>query len=127
MLNNTKIDFIYLNEEDMVKAGVTNMKSCIDTIEEMFRLMKQGDYRMGGPNGNSHGVMITFPDNPPFPNMPKNGPDRRFMAMPAYLGGKFDMAGVKWYGSNVENKTKGLPRSILMLTLNDKDTGAPVI
>jgi ornithine cyclodeaminase len=126
MLNNTKIDFIYLNEEDMVKAGVTNMKSCIDTIEEMFRLMKQGDYRMGGPNGNSHGVMITFPDNPPFPNMPKNGPDRRFMAMPAYLGGKFDMAGVKWYGSNVENKTKGLPRSILMLTLNDKDTGAPV-
>ncbi len=126
MLNNTKIDFLYLNEEDMVKAGVTNMKSCIDTIEEMFRLMKQGDYRMGGPNGNSHGVMITFPDNPPFPNMPKNGPDRRFMAMPAYLGGKFDMAGVKWYGSNVENKTKGLPRSILMLTLNDKDTGAPV-
>ncbi|HCA29030.1 MAG TPA: ornithine cyclodeaminase [Ruminococcaceae bacterium] len=125
-MNNTKIDFIYLNEEDMVKAGVTNMKSCIDTIEEMFRLMKQGDYRMGGPNGNSHGVMITFPDNPPFPNMPKNGPDRRFMAMPAYLGGKFDMAGVKWYGSNVENKTKGLPRSILMLTLNDKDTGAPV-
>lgn len=36
------------------------------------------------------------------------------------------MAGVKWYGSNCENKEKGLPRSILMLTLNDKDTGAPV-
>ena len=46
--------------------------------------------------------------------------------MPAYLGNPFDMAGVKWYGSNVENKKKGLPRSILMLTLNDKDTGAPV-
>jgi ornithine cyclodeaminase len=48
------------------------------------------------------------------------------MAMPAYLGGKFDMAGMKWYGSNVENKKKGLPRSILMLTLSDKDTGAPL-
>ena len=36
------------------------------------------------------------------------------------------MAGVKWYGSNVENRKKGLPRSILMLTLNDKDTGAPL-
>jgi ornithine cyclodeaminase len=46
--------------------------------------------------------------------------------MPAYLGGKFDMAGAKWYGSNAENRKKGLPRSILMLTLNDKDTGAPV-
>ena len=36
------------------------------------------------------------------------------------------MAGVKWYGSNVDNRDKGLPRSILMVTLNDKDTGAPV-
>ena len=35
------------------------------------------------------------------------------------------MAGMKWYGSNVENKDKGLPRSILMLMLNDKETGAP--
>ncbi len=57
--------------------------------------------------------------------MPGDGPDRSFMAMPAYLGGKFDMAGMKWYGSNVENKEKGLPRSILTLILNDKDTGAP--
>ena len=35
------------------------------------------------------------------------------------------MAGMKCYGSNVENKEKGLPRSILTLILNDKDTGAP--
>ncbi len=77
-------------------------------------------------NGNSHGTMITFPDNPPFPNMPKSGPDRRFMAMPAYVGGETDMAGMKWYGSNVENREKGLPRSILMVMLNDKDTGAPL-
>ena len=33
---------------------------------------------------------------------------------------------MKWYGSNAENKEKGLPRSILMLILNDKDTGAPL-
>lgn len=121
-----QVDFIYLNEEDMIKAGVTDMAGCVDAMEEMFKLMKIGDFRMGGPNGNSHGVMMTFPDESPFPNMPKNGPDRRFMAMPAYLGGKFDMAGMKWYGSNVDNKEKGLPRSILMLTLNDKDTGAPL-
>lgn len=35
------------------------------------------------------------------------------------------MAGCKWYGSNHENLKKGLPRSILMVTLNDPDTGAP--
>ncbi len=121
-----KIDFLYLNEEDMINAGVTDMAGCVEAMEEMFKLLKIGDYRMGGPNGNSHGVMMTFPAESPFPNMPTDGPDRRFMAMPAYLGGKFDMAGMKWYGSNIENKKKGLPRSILMLTLNDKDTGAPL-
>jgi Predicted ornithine cyclodeaminase, mu-crystallin homolog len=125
-MKDTKIDFLYLNEEDMIKAGVKEMAGCVEAMEEMFRLLKIGDYRMGGPNGNSHGVMMVFPEESSFPNMPKDGPDRRFMAMPAYLGGNFDMAGMKWYGSNVENRTKGLPRSILMLTLNDKDTGAPI-
>ena len=121
-----EIDFLYLNEEDMIKAGVKDMPGCIEAIEEMFRLMKKGDYRMGGANGNSHGVMMVFPEESPFPNMPTDGPDRRFMAMPAYLGGSFDMAGMKWYGSNGENRKKGLPRSILTLILNDKDTGAPL-
>ncbi len=121
-----EVDFLYLNEEDMVKAGVMDMAGCVEAMEEMFRLMKMGDYRMGGANGNSHGVMMSFPESSPFANMPTDGPDRRFMAMPAYLGGSFDMAGMKWYGSNIENKKKGLPRSILMLTLNDKDTGAPL-
>lgn len=125
-MQKTKIDFIYLNEKDMIKAGVKDMAACVDIMEEMFKLLKIGDYRMGGPNGNSHGVMLSFPENPEFPDMPKNGPDRRFMAMPAYLGGRFRMTGMKWYGSNAENKSRGLPRSILMLTLNDKDTGAPL-
>ncbi|AZV56456.1 tyramine oxidase subunit B [Clostridium sp. AWRP] len=125
-MQDTKINFIYLSETDMIRAGVKEMTGCVETMEKMFKLLKVGDYRMGGPNGNSHGVMMAFPEKSPFPNMPTDGPDRRFMAMPAYLGGEFDMAGVKWYGSNVENKGKGLPRSILMLTLNDKDTGAPV-
>ena len=120
-----KVDFLYLSEDDMIKAGVKDMAGCVETMDEMFRLMKVGDYRMGGANGNSHGCMVMFPESSPFPEMPVDGPDRRFMAMPAYLGGKFDMAGLKWYGSNVENKEKGLPRSILTLILNDKDTGAP--
>jgi ornithine cyclodeaminase/alanine dehydrogenase-like protein (mu-crystallin family) len=122
----TKIDFLYLSEPDMIKAGVKDMDACIDSMEDMLKLLKAGDYMMGGENHNSHGCMVTFPDDPKFPGMPKNTQDRRFMAMPAYLGGKYQMAGVKWYGSNVENKEKGLPRSILMMVLNDKDTGAPL-
>ena len=125
-MNYPQLDFIYLNEQDMINAGVTDMAGCVDAMEDMFKLLKKGDFRMGGANNNSHGVMMVFPENPEFPNMPKDGPDRRFMAMPAYLGGDFDMVGMKWYGSNVENKEKCLPRSVLMLTLNDKDTGAPL-
>ncbi len=121
-----KIDFLYLSESDMIRAGVKDMAACIASMEDMLLLLKKGDYMMGGENHNSHGCMVTFPDDPKFPGMPKNTQDRRFMAMPAYLGGRYQMAGVKWYGSNIENKKKGLPRSILTLTLNDKDTGAPL-
>ncbi len=126
MTDQTKIDFIYLSEQDMIKAGVTDMPACVDTMEEMFGLLYQGDYRMAGANNDSHGAMVTFPENSPFPTMPKPTADRRLMAMPAYLGGSFGTAGVKWYGSNIANRQKGLPRSILMFTLNDADTGAPL-
>ncbi|MBI6920501.1 ornithine cyclodeaminase [Pseudomonas monteilii] len=126
MTPDTRIDFIYLSEQDMIRAGVTDMPACVDTMEEMFGLLYQGDYRMAGPNSDSHGAMITFPEHSPFPTMPKPTADRRMMAMPAYLGGNFQTAGAKWYGSNIANREKGLPRSILMFTLNDADTGAPL-
>ena len=121
-----KIDFLYLSEEDMIKAGVKDMASCVGVMEDLLITLYKGDYVMGGANHNSHGCMIMFPDDPQFEGMPKNADDRRFMALPAYLGGRYQMAGMKWYGSNVDNKKKGLPRSILMMMLNDKDTGAPL-
>ena len=126
MAHDTKIDFIYLSEADMIKAGVTDMPGCVDTMDEMFTLLYRGDYRMAGPNSDSHGAMITFPVDSPFPLMPKPTADRRLMAMPAYLGGNFQTSGVKWYGSNIANREKGLPRSILMFILSDTDTGAPL-
>lgn len=125
-MSSTKIDFLYLDEQEMIKAGVKDMHECVGVMEEVFTLLGQGDYVMGGRNHNSHGILISFPDEPQFPNMPKNGPDRRFMAMTTYLGGRFHVAGEKWYGSNKANLEKGLPRSILMVMLNDVDTGAPL-
>jgi len=122
----TSLSFLYLSEPDMIKAGVKDMGKCVEVMEDLLVTLNKGDYVMGGENHNSHGCMITFPDEPEFPGMPKNADDRRFMAMPAYLGGSYQMAGMKWYGSNVENKEKGLPRSILMMILSDKDTGAPL-
>lgn len=122
----TRIKFLYLSEPDMIKAGVKNMDQCVEAMEDLLVTLNKGDYVMAGVNHNSHGAQVIFPDDPQFEGMPKNADDRRFMAMPAYLGGKYQMAGMKWYGSNCENKASGLPRSILMMMLNDKDTEAPL-
>lgn len=119
------IDILFLNEEDLIKCGVKNMKNCINKMEEHFSLIGKGDYRMGGLNGNEHGIKMSFPEKSEIKGFPLNKPDYRFMAMPAYLGGNFHTCGIKTYGSNQENRTKKLPRSVLMLQLLDSETGAP--
>lgn len=126
-MGSKEIKFLYLSEEDMVEAGVLDMHKCVEVIDEAFKLLGKGDYLMGGPKENEHGIMLWFPEEKRFPNMPVAGPDRRFMAMIAYLGGRFNVCGEKWYGSNIENpKNFGLPRSILMVVLNDPVTSQPL-
>ena len=121
-----RIDFLYLNEQDMLDAGVAASARCVEVMEETLILLADGDYRMAGASANSHGAQINFPARPEHDGMPADGPDRRFMAMPAYLGGRFGTTGVKWYGSNAENRARDLPRSIHVFVLNDTDTGAPL-
>ncbi len=122
----TSLKFLYLNEEDMINAGVKNMDKCILTMEDMFMLLHKEDYRMGGENANEHGIRVSFPKESDVAGMPIHKPDYRFMTMPAYLGGRFKMFGIKSYGSNPDNAQKGLPRSILMMSLMDATTGAPL-
>lgn len=121
-----KTEVLFLSEPDMIEAGVLDHKRCVDVIDEAFKLLGQGDYIMGGPSGNEHGQMISFPKEPKFEGMPADGPDRRFMAMLAYLGGRFHVCGEKWYGSNIVNPQRGLPRSVLTVVLNDPDTCEPM-
>ena len=124
---NTKVEFLFLNEEDMLKAGVLDAGHCVETVGEVMSLLSAGDYLMGGRAHNDHGIQLIFPKKSDIVGFPKeDSRDRRFMAMPAYLGGRFHMAGEKWYGSNGRNSEKGLPRSILMVTLNDIETGQPL-
>lgn len=123
---NSRIDFLYLSEQDMIKAGINNMAGCVESMEDMFKLIVAGDYRMGGDNGNEHGIRLSFPKTSDVPGMPLHEPDKRMMAMPAYLGGKYKLYGCKTYGSNPHNKEYGQPRSILMMSLMDAITGAPM-
>lgn len=120
------MEFLYLSEEDMIRAGVQDMKKCIDTMEDTFKLLYTGDYRLGGPNNCDHGLRTRFPSASDIPDMPLDAPGRWFTAMPAYLGGKYHCFGFKTYGANQENPLHDIPRSVLMMQLLDVETGAPL-
>src|SRR5437867_4569084 len=52
-------------------------------------------------------------------------PDSRIIALPAYLGNGFDVAGLKWIASFPGNVQRGFPRASAVLVLNGHDTGYP--
>ncbi len=122
-----RVEILFLSQEDMIEAGVLDMQNCVDVMDKTFRLLGEGDYLMGGPSGNQHGMKMYFPKEARGPRMPVDGPDRRFMALVSYLGGDFHHCGTKWYGSNIENPARhGLPRSVLLVIINDPETGVPL-
>lgn len=51
----------------------------------------------------------------------------RINAMPGYIGGRFNMPGIKWIGSGPQNPFKyGLPRGSAVIVLNDPETKVPL-
>ncbi len=117
---------LYLTESDTLRAGAGDMAGCAGVMAEVMRLLVAGDYVMGGPSRNQHGLKLYFPQESPFSGMPLARPDKRFMALAGYLGGRFHVCGAKWYGSNPTNRQTGLPRAMHIIILNNPDTGAPL-
>lgn len=50
----------------------------------------------------------------------------RINAMPGYLGGEYDIFGLKWIGSGPDNLKIGLPRASVTVVLNDSKTKLPI-
>lgn len=59
-----------------------------------------------------------------FLNFPQK-PGTRIIALPSYLGGEYEVAGIKWVSSFPSNIDRNIPRASAILTLNDYETGYP--
>jgi SAM-dependent methyltransferase len=115
-MNVADTGFLYLSQEDVVAAGGLDMAGTMDAIERAFRVKAGGGVTMPPK------VMITWSDEPGTEEL-----HGRIMAMPAYVGGDLDVAGLKWIPSVPDNpRVRGLPRANALVLLSDRETGLPL-
>ncbi len=92
---------------DIVRA---NRHECIRIVREAY--LAHAD----GKSVNPDSYFLKFPDKP----------DCRIIALPAYIGNGFDVAGLKWIASFPGNVGRGFPRASAVLVLNSYETGYPL-
>ena len=97
----------YLNEADLSALPI-DWQGCIDVIEQAVHCLSSKEFAQ-----------------PIKPYLRYNNPINRIIAMPAYVGGDFEMAGIKWIASFPKNIEQGIPRAHSVVILNDSFTGQP--
>lgn len=96
---------LYLNEDDFIELGI-DWEKCIGVIEETVLCMKDDDYAQ-----------------PVKPYLRYRDPKNRIIAMPSFVGGKFNTAGIKWIASFPDNIKENRPRANSTVILNNADNG----
>jgi ornithine cyclodeaminase len=105
------VEFLYLSQEDVVKAGILNMKLAVSAVEESFKLHGEGKTILPTK------VVLDL-------NERERG---RINALPAYVGDEINVCGLKWIAGFPQNPNKhGLPRASGLMILNDAETGVPI-
>jgi ornithine cyclodeaminase len=82
---------------------------CIGIVRDAYLTHNQGK------SVNPDSYFLRFPGKP----------DCRLIALPAYLGNGFGVAGLKWIASYPANTQRGFPRASAVLVLNNYETGYP--
>ena len=106
---------LFLNNKAMNDAGVNDMTDAIHDVEQAYMLNQSGDVINPGKCVLRWGKTVE-----------DENVMGRINAMPGYVGGEYNMAGIKWIGSGPMNYKKGLPRASVTVILNDPDTKLPV-
>ena len=110
-----KAEILFLNNKTMEKVGVLDMDMAISDAQKTYILNAKGDVISPGK------CVLRWGKTPEDENI-----YGRINAMPGYIGGEYDMAGIKWIGSGPMNYKKGLPRASVTVILNDPETKLPV-
>ena len=104
------IEFLYLNQADIRKTGF-HMAMAMEAVEDAFRLHHQGKTILPTKTVLDLGERERGRGN----------------AMPAFVGGDYEVLGIKWISGFPKNPTRyGLPRGIGLFILNDSWSGAPL-
>lgn len=111
----SKADLIFLNNKAMRDLGVCDMNAVMHDVERVYVLNRSGDVISPGK------CVMRWGKTPEDENI-----YGRINAMPGYIGGEYNMAGIKWIGSGPQNYKKGLPRASVTIILNDPDTKLPL-
>ena len=91
---------------DIIRA---HRADCIDVVRDAYLAHAHGQ------SVNPDSYFLRFPEKP----------DCRIIALPAYVGDGFQVAGLKWIASYPGNVQRGFPRASAVLVLNSYDTGYP--
>ena len=97
--------FVFLNQSDIVKAGGLEMGKVFAAVEKGFAIHGRKDCVQPSK--------LNLRKGPPGSKQAEQG---LIMAMPSYVGGEFDVVGIKWVLAMTENPVKyGLPRSSALI------------
>ena len=103
-------EFIYLSQEAVIATGV-GMPQILSVVESVLGLHEAGEVNLPSK------VVLDLGER-------ERG---RINAMPAYVGGDFEICGMKWIAGFPNNPTKyNIPRAHALTILNDAETGVPL-